>query len=229
MNWDVYTDYRHLSWIYETYAHRDSVVLEMSRMLFQLEPDSPRRRLERSLLKDLNGSVSVHPRRTLDQFYYPSLTNTRVRDADQTISKWTGEGVGKDGRERAAGDSLLLMVDQLWCWVLDERKCHVPMLGEGVIFCELMHKIGTVISCFPSHVAQYEGNGFQDLYTTVVSKVARCRSVWEIYSLLTKEAITHLFAQENRTIIDLVETYRWVTGKKVSFSANFLQPLECYS
>lgn len=64
----------------------------------------------------------LHPRRTLDQFYYPSLRNTEKRDADQTISKWTGSGLTEGGRDAAAPDSRMIMVDQLWCWVLDNSK-----------------------------------------------------------------------------------------------------------
>jgi hypothetical protein len=65
---------------------------------------------------------TTHPRRALDQFYYPALDDTSARDADQTISKWSGKGLDRDGREHAVNDSLLILVDQLWCWVVDERK-----------------------------------------------------------------------------------------------------------
>ena len=67
--------------------------------------------------------LTSYPRRTLDQFYYPALGDTSARDADQTISKWTGSGFGRHGRASAAPDSLLIMVDQLWCWVLDNSRC----------------------------------------------------------------------------------------------------------
>ena len=58
-------------------------------------------------------------RRTLDQFYYPALDDTSDRDEDQTISKWTGTPL-KDGRDKAASDSAMIMVDQFWCWIIDE-------------------------------------------------------------------------------------------------------------
>jgi hypothetical protein len=61
----------------------------------------------------------------LDQFYYPALDDTTAWDADQTVSKWSGRDLGTDGRNTAAPDSLLIMVDQLWCWVLDERQLHM--------------------------------------------------------------------------------------------------------
>jgi hypothetical protein len=61
-----------------------------------------------------------HPRRTLDQFYYPALSDTSARDADQTISKWSGTSLPEDGGPQATNESVLTMVDQLWCWVVDE-------------------------------------------------------------------------------------------------------------
>jgi hypothetical protein len=36
-----------------------------------------------------------------------------------------------------------------------------------------------------------------------------------LYSIIVKEATTYLFRQENKKFVDLVEVYRWVTGKKV--------------
>jgi hypothetical protein len=72
-------------------------------------------------LKESNSKF--HPRRTLDQYYYPSLHETVLRDVDQTISKWTGTHAEENlGKELAVGDSQMIMVDQLWCWVIDGSK-----------------------------------------------------------------------------------------------------------
>lgn len=65
-----------------------------------------------------------HQRRTLDEFYHSGLQNMELRNAGQTVSKWTGksgEPMPDDGRTEAVEDSLVIMVDQLWIWVLDER------------------------------------------------------------------------------------------------------------
>ena len=78
--------------------------------------------MEYSMLESDQEGGGIHPRRTLDQFYYSSLFNTTQRDADQTISKWTGSGVGENGRSSAGKDSQLFMIDQLWCWALDNSK-----------------------------------------------------------------------------------------------------------
>jgi hypothetical protein len=96
---------------------------------------TPRRQIEHATTSSLveSSGKSLHPRRTLDQFYYSSLADTRFRDRTQTISKWTGPGVGSEGRGSAANESLIGMVEQLWCWVLDSSTsqsfagcCHMP-------------------------------------------------------------------------------------------------------
>ena len=75
-----------------------------------------------------SGQTFFHPRRTLDQFYYPALDDTSIRDSDQTISKWSGKDVAADGKSGATNDSLLIMIDQLWCWVVDGSPS--PMLSN---------------------------------------------------------------------------------------------------
>jgi hypothetical protein len=85
-------------------------------------------------LHRLRETSLLHPRRTLDQFYYSSLKNPEYRDSHQTVSKWTGDHVDEGGNASATNSSLLIMVDQLWCWVLDESKSktcpntHLPVL-----------------------------------------------------------------------------------------------------
>jgi hypothetical protein len=57
----------------------------------------------------------IHDRRTLDQSYYSSLplTNIRERDLDQVLYRYMKkENVAEDDRR-------ILMVDQLWIWILD--------------------------------------------------------------------------------------------------------------
>ncbi|KAJ8128035.1 hypothetical protein O1611_g5601 [Lasiodiplodia mahajangana] len=147
----------------------------------------------------------LHPRRTLDQFFYPSIYNTADRDADQTLSKWTGNDLDRDGRRRAEDDSLLILIDQLWCWVLDDY---------------------TIISFFPSNRpepgSELESYKFRDLYMSIRSSMDSCDSVWDLYALLFKEASTYLLASENRRSVDLLETYRWVNNKKAA------NQIECF-
>ena len=91
----------------------------------------------------LTSDRPVHCRRTLDQYGYPSLRNTAVRDADQILYKRTkvdADAPHKDlsvkhrlqsSRTAAARQSSLpnandtvakvLMVDQLWLWIVDNK------------------------------------------------------------------------------------------------------------
>ncbi|KAI0880869.1 uncharacterized protein GGS22DRAFT_197215 [Annulohypoxylon maeteangense] len=79
--------------------------------------------------------VSLHCRRTLDQFTYTMLPDTEERDSDQVISKWWKQkeqlrkGPPRFSKEELKNKSPVLMVDQLWLWILE---------GEA-----------TVMTCFP--------------------------------------------------------------------------------
>jgi hypothetical protein len=120
-------------------------------------PNTAREKLERAFVPNLVWEGLLHPRRTLDQFYYSSLSDTATRDVDQTVSKWSGtefDGDGSEGRaalegtlsreplnsnmilaakltytpgrNAAVNNSLLIMVDQLWCWINDGGKEQRP-------------------------------------------------------------------------------------------------------
>jgi hypothetical protein len=78
---------------------------------------------------------SLHPRRTLDQFMYPFLTDTTDRDTDQTVSKWTSAMSNYEEEGRADATSRLIMVDQLWCWVIDDGESYTgPFLSMLITF-----------------------------------------------------------------------------------------------
>jgi hypothetical protein len=73
---------------------------------------APKIRCLKSLLQsdlaDSNGIAGFHPRRTLDQFYYSRMEDTRARDSDQVVTRQT--------RGKTEGESLpkVVMIDQLW-------------------------------------------------------------------------------------------------------------------
>lgn len=113
----------------------------------------------------LGHDPPLNCRRTLDQYGYPSLRDTRSRDDDQMLYKLTKErsfapGLGpgfhgqmsnssdgssgsgsrrsktssQDGdNEDIPEESILngnvLMVDQLWLWVIDSRKYTLSAMG----------------------------------------------------------------------------------------------------
>ncbi|KAG4034424.1 hypothetical protein MFRU_003g03880 [Monilinia fructicola] len=57
----------------------------------------------------------IHSSRTLDQFYYHSLKDTKSRDSDQVVTRYTHY----ESRVDKALD--ILRVDELWLWVIDEE------------------------------------------------------------------------------------------------------------
>lgn len=66
--------------------------------------------------KDLK-EPSLHIRRTLDQSYFLTLEDTTKRDRDQVVYRetqlsWT----------TSMNVTRVVMVDQLWLWILDERE-----------------------------------------------------------------------------------------------------------
>lgn len=78
---------------------------------------------ERKLIDDyLYSTPPLHVRRTLDQYYYPAIINTADRDRDQVVMRTT--------QQKGSGGSLdvhgrqMIMVDQLWLWILDHSMCY---------------------------------------------------------------------------------------------------------
>lgn len=57
---------------------------------------------------------SLHPRRTLDQFFYHGIDTSR-RDTDQVVLRHTQ-------KYRRHEEPKLFMVDQLWMWILGGGK-----------------------------------------------------------------------------------------------------------
>ncbi|KAL6825433.1 hypothetical protein J3E69DRAFT_366034 [Trichoderma sp. SZMC 28015] len=99
----------------------------------------------------------------------------------------------------AADDSLMIMIDQLWCWVLDDK---------------------TILSCFPSHHFQYNPRDFTDIYKSMLESCAASETALDLFSNLVKEATTYLFRQDNKSFLDLLETFRWV-ARQVQLFENF--------
>lgn len=59
----------------------------------------------------------LHGPRTLDQFYYYSLSDTSHRDDTQVVSRYFEEHSGSEKKPKK-----ILEVDQLWLWVIDESR-----------------------------------------------------------------------------------------------------------
>ena len=99
----------------------------------------------------LSYDPPFNTRRTLDQFGYPNLLDTRARDDDQMLYKMTKaqefrEEIGPK-KEKSTGsepadrdesdedeyehlkDGKVLMVDQVWLWLVD--NCRFRVLSDG--------------------------------------------------------------------------------------------------
>ena len=75
----------------------------------------------RMLRRFIHNDPPLHIRRTLDQFYFHTLEDTRVRDSDQVVHRGT--------RALRDGTPKIIMVDQLWLWILDDSRstcCSIP-------------------------------------------------------------------------------------------------------
>jgi hypothetical protein len=107
------------------YIHYDQVTSFWAmRELVELSQKSPSQeklphgsRPEDSLFFENLYRDRIQIRRSLDQSYYWTLKDTSRRDRDQVIDRYAEEHLGQREDERA-----LLMVDQLWLWLLNEDR-----------------------------------------------------------------------------------------------------------
>ncbi|KAH7382941.1 hypothetical protein BKA64DRAFT_683555 [Cadophora sp. MPI-SDFR-AT-0126] len=87
---------------------------------------------EKLLFEYLHADPPLQPRRTLDQSYYGALKSTQARDRDQVVYRATTPAPHAC-MKRNPGDKCpdcqqdikkvprLIMVDQLWMWILDDK------------------------------------------------------------------------------------------------------------
>jgi hypothetical protein len=68
---------------------------------------------EKLILAYMFDEIPLHFRRTLDQYYYYTLHTTEARDRDQVVSRYIAKTWPDD-------ENMVLMVDQLWLWILDK-------------------------------------------------------------------------------------------------------------
>ncbi|KAI8940733.1 hypothetical protein NX059_001998 [Plenodomus lindquistii] len=59
-----------------------------------------------------SSQVSLHVRRTLDQFFYHNI-DTQSRDRDQVVYRYQNKSA-----DQQSGDQKIFMVDTLWLWIL---------------------------------------------------------------------------------------------------------------
>lgn len=64
----------------------------------------------------------VHPRQTLHRFGYSMVTSTETRDRDQVSFRWAAAMRGPRRYYRKKSFRPVIMVDQLWLWMLEDGK-----------------------------------------------------------------------------------------------------------
>jgi len=74
---------------------------------------------ERHIAENLHSSPPLHMRRTLDQFYYWTVEDTALQDRDQVVCRGTRSLNDLEATTR------VVMVDQLWLWILDESRISI--------------------------------------------------------------------------------------------------------
>jgi hypothetical protein len=81
---------------------------------------------DRLFYDNLRQANRIQIRRSLDQSYYWTLKDSERRDRDQVIDRYAEEHLEQEEAQRA-----LLMVDQMWLWLLNEdapNSEHSPLL-----------------------------------------------------------------------------------------------------
>lgn len=80
--------------------------------------------LDKKLMEAYKGRV-VHGSRTLDQYYYWSLTDeeTKRRDNDQVVTRYL--------EDKKCATSKLLRIDMLWLWVIDESISYKALRSKS--------------------------------------------------------------------------------------------------
>lgn len=106
---------------YETNAGRKSIARAIDsatqnrKFLSEGEKGSPDEELIHTYLHE---KPYMHIRRTLDQYYYHTMKDTTERDEDQVVYRYAK----KMWPEEHESVHNILMVDQLWLWILDGGK-----------------------------------------------------------------------------------------------------------
>lgn len=111
---------------------------------------------ERHIREHLYSSPPLHMRRTLDQYYFWTVEDTASRDQDQVVCR------GTRSRSDPEATARVVMVDQLWLWILDESRApsfyHPEILFFYIRWLSLERKmiraansmnIDTILTSFP--------------------------------------------------------------------------------
>jgi hypothetical protein len=92
-------------------------LVEYFQLLAKLASDIPSDPHAKLFRANIHNDPPMHPRRTLDQYYFSTLKDTTSRDKDQVVYRGT-----KKEKSDWEHEPRIVMVDQLWLWILDDSK-----------------------------------------------------------------------------------------------------------
>ena len=166
-----------------------------------------------------------HRRRTLDQFWYKSLDTNR-RDGDQVMSRYL-----KDRHIRG-----LLVVDQLWIWVLGENLIitsfpHIEqdrLIEQSPLFTSILERINPRTGGLVRNVGELADVVVEQCMSACDRSIRRtCNmdyfDVFKYSATAAMEAQIELFSDFQKTSI---AASRWITETLRKTKSNPIKPLE---
>lgn len=161
------------------------------------------------VMRDYSGMVSsLHPRRSLDQFFYSSLPETTTRDKDQVVSKNTAH--------TRAGKKMV-MVDQLWLWILEVARPHSENHDQT-------QKETVVFTCFPrkdeeGEVGEEDLQAIADLQQAITDEVNSGERLSttgsDLVGIILDQAVNVMLRIRNEQSLDFLDVFRAAIGKAV--------------
>jgi hypothetical protein len=179
------------------------------------DPEADKHKLLMKHYLHLDKSNPLHIRRTFDQYCYYTLKSTADRDSDQLLSRVKPDNFGSH--------LPLLMVDQLWLWILSDGKYLTAIM---IVFksplANAQLRSGTVITSFPerwSHgeAGDPEPSGRTDVFKNIRRNIREAKTPHGLAGLIAGECIRSCFdpVRHLNKFPDVLEIYDNGIGKIV--------------
>ncbi|KAH6885412.1 hypothetical protein B0T10DRAFT_577100 [Thelonectria olida] len=159
----------------------------------------------------MRGNPSLHPRRTLDQFFYSSLPETSSRDKDQVVSKNT---------DKSWGGKKMVMVDQLWLWFVVHHR----------------NPTSTIFTCFPrkdgeDRVGEEDLEAIADLRQAILDEVNSKNEDWfadrnNFVGLVVKQAVNVILRVRHEQSLDFLGVFRAAIGKATDEQTTYFRTFQ---
>ena len=148
---------------------------------------------------------SLHPRRSLDQFFYSGLPETSSRDMDQVVYKNT---------KASRGGEKMVMVDQLWLWFLEVRGPTDEAATDAAI-----------LTCFPQKdeegkPGEEDLQEIADLRRAIIDEANSKQADWmaegsNLVGLILDQAVNVMLGVRNEQSLDFLDVFRAAIAEAV--------------